>query len=433
MTNTGFYGWKLLAAFWVILFINLAFPMYGASVINPYMAESLKLDRKMLGLTYTVYMIMSGLPGPLVAVCVNRWGIRATLVAGSLIVVSGALAMALLVNSGLMAVVIFGLIIGTGVVTGGALPAQAGVAMWFVRKRALALSILLSAAAIGGFVATPLLDRIISSAGGNWRLGWWLIAGLGCISTVVAALFVKNHPADLGQAADGLAPRAGSDISGAHRAPGGSVYTTRVDWTFGETLRAPSFWLIMLCAVGFSGSFTLFMAHGVVHLKDLGHSSATAAHSISILIISTLIGKIIFGTLGDRIEPRYIWSFFMASFGTGMLIVINATNTLDLYLYAVCVGIGFGGSMVCMMTILSNYYGSRAYAAAVGLAMAVQTTASAIAPFVAGYYYDLYGSYSWTFIALAAWCFAGGLILIFIQPPVKGEPMGKLKTSYPEG
>ena len=94
MTKTpGFYGWKLLAAFWVILFINLAFPAYGSSVINAVMIRDLGLDRRTLGLMVSVYMLMSGLPGPLVAMVVNRFGVRATLVTGSAILLLGTLSM----------------------------------------------------------------------------------------------------------------------------------------------------------------------------------------------------------------------------------------------------------------------------------------------------------------------------------------------------
>ena len=58
--KTGFYGWKLLLAFWVILAVNLAFPFYGASVINTYMAGDFKMDRQLLGLIFTVFMLTSG-------------------------------------------------------------------------------------------------------------------------------------------------------------------------------------------------------------------------------------------------------------------------------------------------------------------------------------------------------------------------------------
>src|SRR5512136_286535 len=99
-----FYGWRLLAAFWAISVVNLAFPNYGSSVMNPYMAADLQLDRRMLGLPYSVFVLMSGLPGPLIALLINRKGVRLTLVIGGLLVLAGSLAMALFVNSGMQAV-----------------------------------------------------------------------------------------------------------------------------------------------------------------------------------------------------------------------------------------------------------------------------------------------------------------------------------------
>jgi MFS family permease len=168
--KSGFYGWQLLGVLWGVLLINLAFPAYGSSVINTYMAADLHLDRKMLGLPYSIYLIMSGLPAPLVALCVNRKGVRFTLLLGGAMVIVGSLLMALFVSSGIGAVLAFGLIVGTGVATGGALATQTSVTRWFVRRRALALAILLSGGGIGGFIAAPLLDRVIRLAGGN--SGW---------------------------------------------------------------------------------------------------------------------------------------------------------------------------------------------------------------------------------------------------------------------
>ena len=204
MPPPAFYGWKLVAALWLILVFNLAFPAYGSSIINAYMVTDLHLDRKTLGLMFSVYMIMSGLPGPLVAAGVNRYGVRRTLVAGSLILLTGALLMAMFVSTAWQAVPIFGLLIGAGVLTGGPLAAQTGVAFWFVRRRALALAILLSAASIGGFLVAPLLDWLIAGAGGNWRVGWWLIAGLACVSALISARFVTDRPEDVGQVAHDL-------------------------------------------------------------------------------------------------------------------------------------------------------------------------------------------------------------------------------------
>src|ERR1700722_3369155 len=153
MSEGRFYGWKLLAACWFIMFLNLGIPAYGASGLNALMAPALHLDRRALGLLFSAYMVMSGLPGPLVGMSVNRLGARRTLMLGSVLLIAGALLMATIVNSFWLALLSFGLLVGSGVATGAALASQAGLARWFVRKRALVLSILYSSGAIGGFVS----------------------------------------------------------------------------------------------------------------------------------------------------------------------------------------------------------------------------------------------------------------------------------------
>ena len=433
MTSTGFYGWKLLAALWVILFMNLAFPLYGSSVINSYMVTDLGLDRRTLGLMFSVYMLMSGLPGPLVAICINRMGVRYTLVLGSLFLISGALTMALFVSTGPQAVLVFGVMIGHGVVTGGPLAAQTGVAFWFIRRRALAIAIILSAGGIGGFVAARVLNHLIAAAGGNWRVGWWLIAGLACIAAVVAAVFVKDKPADIGQQSDGGPQlRLSGESHGTKHKAGGGVYITHEEWTFADAAGTQTLWLLMLCAVGFSAGLTQVMAHGIVHLQDLGHTADAAAKSFSIMVVSTLIGKLVLGVFGYRIEPRYLWAGATAIFGVGMIVLVKATSAVDLYLYAVCLGAGFGGGLVCMMTVFSNFYGSKAYASVVGVTLAVQTTAGAIGSYVAGDFYERFGSYALAFNGAGVLCLAGAVLLLFLRPPARTRaPVGSLSPSLP--
>src|SRR5579859_2720964 len=126
MKKKAFYGWKLLAAFWFIYLVNLGFPTYGQSVVNAYMAKDLHLDRTMLGLAFSLYMLMVGLPGPAVAALVNRIGVRKTLLIGSCSAMLGAISMGLFVHTGWQAVISFGILIGFGSCAGGAIAEQQG-------------------------------------------------------------------------------------------------------------------------------------------------------------------------------------------------------------------------------------------------------------------------------------------------------------------
>jgi MFS family permease len=403
----------MLAALWGVVFLNLGFPAYGPSVINSAMAKAAGLNRETLGNMLSIYIIMSGLPGPLVAMSVNHFGVRKTLVLGSLFTIAGSLLMATVVTGGAGGMLCYGLLVGAGVATGSAMAAQAGLARWFVRRRSLALSVLYSAGAIGGFVAAPLLNRLIE-ASGTWRAGWWLLAALSAVAAGIALIFVRERPEDVGQVADAFGAPLPDGQAPLDTRP---AFVTRREWTFREAVKNPAYWLLLGSLIGGSGGYSLILAHGVVHLQDLGHSARVGAWAISTMTVAGLIGKVILATFGDRIDPRYIFAVFLAVFAVGLVVIVNAHVLWQVILFATCVGIGFGGGLVCLMAVLSNYYGTRAFASLAGLAIAINTTLSAIAPKVAGRLFDQGVGYGVNFYFLASWCFAGAAVVFFIRRP----------------
>lgn len=417
-----FYGWTLLAALWVVLFVNLAFPTYGLSVLDPYMVQDLHLDRALLGLTYALYMAMTGIPAPLAAWCVARLGIRGTLIAGNLLLVAGAVAMATFVTSPLAIVLVAGVVVGTSDAIGGPVPAQASVTRWFVHRRSFALAILLSGASVGGFVAAPLLDRIVAHSSIGWRAGWWVIAGLALFVCAVAWLFVREHPQDVGQWPDGAVapPVPSAQARDSRSEPAWRVHVTRDDWSPWQALRSRSFWILMLAALGFSSALTLFLAQGVAHLEDLRHSPASAALALSVSVICGLAANLGVGFLGDRIDPRWLWIACSVLDAIGLMALREARGDATMYTAAAILGVAGSGCMVCMVTLLGNYYGSRAYAAVFGTASAIQSTLGAVAPVAAGYWYDLHGSYGPIFAIVAAWCAGASIVLAFLSPPSPG-------------
>lgn len=413
MSKQGFYGWKLLAACWFIMFLNLGIPVYGASGLNALMASSLHLDRGALGLLFSAYMVMSGLPGPLVAVAVNRMGVRRTLMLGSVLLIAGAVLMGTVVNSFVLALIAFGLLVGSGVATGAALATQAGLVRWFIRRRGLVLSILYSSGAVGGFVSGRLLDRVVTLAGGNWRAGWWVIAALSVIACLIAAVFVKESPSDLGQQPDGVPATTGDAPAAGARTP----FRTEENWSYREALASPAYWILVFALLGVSCGYTLYLAHGFVHLRDLGHSPSEAWQAISLVAVSGLAAKLVIALCGDRIDPRYLWALFQISFGIGLAVVVNARTHASVLLFACCLGIGFGGGLVCLMATLSNYFGTRAFASLAGLAVAINTTLSALTPYIAGWRYDAGHGYAGSFYFLALWCLIGGAALMLLRMP----------------
>jgi sugar phosphate permease len=407
-----YYGWVLLGVLWLVFAFNLGFPAYGGPVLNSAMAKELGFSRETLGLITTFYIIMSGLPGPVVAMAVNRFGVRRTLIAGSLMNVTGALFMATVANSGAAAYLGFGLVVGGGVCTGAAIASQTALSRWFVRRRSMALSILYSSGAIGGFFAVKFILPWAMNEGGSWRAGWWVIVALAGLAGLLALLFVRERPEDMGLLPDG-------DGGGTGNAPKARpAFITATPWEPRQVLSRPTYWLIVFSLVGGSGGYTLFLAHGIVHVQDLGHSIEVARGALATMTWTGLLAKAIIMLLGDRIDPRYLWAVFMVFFGAGLVIIVDARSTLLVDAFATCLGIGFGGGVVCLMAVLGNYYGLKTFALLSGIAIAINTTLSALAPYIAGFMFDLGYGYGGTCYFLAGWCFVGALVLFLIRRPV---------------
>ena len=185
-----------------------------------------------------------------------------------------------------------------------------------------------------------------------------MFLALAAIGATFVILFVKEKPADIGQLPDS---GAGSDLAPGKKRPKG-VFVTTETWTFKEAIFSRAFILMLVSSIGISCGFSLIQGHGVVHLKDLGHSPAEAAMAMSILAISTLIGKLL-ASFGDRIEPRFIWAFAMVAFGLGMVLVVHATSAADRYPFPILLGFGWRATLVSMMGAPMNYFGLKAYPA----------------------------------------------------------------------
>jgi len=429
VAKKGFFGWKLIFILWTIIILNFAFPTFGTSVVNTYMAKAMHMNRAKLGLAYSVFSLMAGLPGPLVARSINKLGIRATLVIGSVFSACGAFMMGTFVSTTTQVLIVLGFVVAAGGSMAGTVTPQVAVARWFHRKRALAMSLLLTASGIGGAIAVPILNATIAREGGNWRAAWRLMGTTSLIAAVLSALLVKNSPEEMGQVADGereleaeaeasggVASLAGD--AGVRASRGGGAFKTREEWTLGEALKAPALWLLVSTYLGFFMGFFIYVAHGIAHLEGLGHSPAEAATSISVIFISSLIGQTTVAALGDRIEPRFISAIAVCVYGAGTLMAIHAVDVRTMYIYAIMMGAGFSAAFTCLMTLQSNYFGPKVYPALLGITTPIGTILGSVGPVTAGIIFDKYKTYAGVFEIVAGICFASAILYLLAKPPV---------------
>jgi MFS family permease len=417
-----FYGWKLVGALWGIILVNMAFPSYGAGVINAAMARDLNFDRATLGLGFTVFMIAAALASPLIARLVNSAGARLTLFCGSMFIALGALLLASWAHEGWQYVLAFGLLVGTGCATGSLIPAQTCATLWFERRRALALSIVLTGSGAGGFIAPPLLAHVIGAAHGNWRAGWYFVLAAALAAGCAALVFVRNRPSDDGQVPDGT--RAGQtlrDARGDARSDRPSsaipVFRTRDRWSLREAMETRSIWLISLAAFGVIAPTNSVLSQGIPHLRDLGHSANQAAAAIAVLALCSIVGKLGAGFLCDRLEPRYVWVASLALTASGLWVATEAQSVQTMYSFVILLGIGYGATMTCWPAMVANYFGPASFASVLGVQLPLVNLLAAAGPYLFGVVHDSRGTYSLAFYATSAVAVVTALLLLAATPP----------------
>jgi len=409
--TTAFHGWRILAVLMFAFVVAMAFPFFGAGVLNEAMGRELGLTRNTISLGFSLLILCAGLFGPLVAWSVARLGARLTMIGGLLLVAAGGILLATAVHLHWQFVLVFGGLLGTGMAFAAAIPAQAVVAQWFSRRLAMAMSILWLAVGGGGALAAPMLGYVLKESG-NWRMGWWLMAALAVLAVVLVALFVRERPADVGQVPDGPAASAAADDGKASR-----TYKSPADWSLSQALRTSSFWITTLCAVVYSMPLTLMFAHLSFHVQDLGHTVALAASGLGLMGAGQVAGKLLVGVLGDRVEPRRLWALSMVVMAAGMSALVFARAPMMVPLAVALMGLGQGGSLVAMPTLISNYYGPRAFAAVSGVIAPMITLCISVGPVAVGFSRDRLGSYTLAFLLLAAVLLAASILMALNRPP----------------
>ena len=420
----AFYGWKLVAALWFLDFLNMGFPLYGGAVILTYMLKEIPMSRSTFGLGFTLLNLFVGLPSMIVAASILKWGVRTTFGIGSALILVGGLWLSLFASRPWHYLLGFGVLIGTGISFGTIIPTATAVTRWFKRYRGRAMAVALSASGFAGFFGAPFTNRILAATGGNWRQAWLVVAGVAIVSAILASLFVKECPEDLGQVADG-------GPSPAHPAQDSTAnaLVTKFLWTLRRAYRTPSYWMIVIGGIACQFPFFFFTAHWLLHLKGAGIQAADAAWAMGVFTMAAVPGRLIGGWLMDRVPARYAFMMGLCCYilGSVLAIRVNAHALWIAYIAAILYGTGFGWTFICVNTATGHFYGPSAFPKLNGMVLLLTAVFCSPAGFIGGKLFDLYGNYTLAFEINLLIAAVGIIALFFATMPT----LPAMDTSVP--
>ena len=162
------------------------------------------------------------------------------------------------------------------------------------------------------------------------------------------------------------------------------------------------------------------MVHIVPHATELGISPASAASILTIIGAGSLTGRVIMGSVADRIGNKLalIICFILMVIALSWLVV--AKELWMLYLFAVIFGFAYGALAALISPIVADLFGLREHGAILGIAVFIMTIGSATGPLMTGLIFDITGSYHLAFLVCVALSVVSLALISLITPTSKG-------------
>jgi OFA family oxalate/formate antiporter-like MFS transporter len=410
MSERFFYGWAIVVAATLVSAFSWG-TLYAFGVFfKPIIAE-FSWSRAATSGTFSLNMIIYGLSSILMGGLSDRYGPRRIVSWGGILIGLGAF-LSSRINVVWQLYLFYGLIMGMGM---GAsyVPLMGVISRWFLKRRGLAIGIVMAGVGLGTLMMSPLAQFLISRFG--WRNAYQIIGVLDCLIILAAAGIMVGDPRQKGKLP------YGQILSNMQAGSEDPVKKEKIDvemsLSFQQAKKTGSFWVLL--AVNFLWYLNLYMVlvHMVPYATDKGIPSVEAAGSLALLGACSIVGKITMGRVSDRIggKATIAISFILQALGTFLLISVKSLFTI--YAFAALFGFAYGGVTPQQAKITGEIFGTASIGSILGVIVFSGSIGGSFGPFLGGFIFDGTGSYGLAFaLAAMALIIAFGLTFILRKP-----------------
>lgn len=412
MSTIQWRSWTLLGALSLLLFLITASTFSSLGVVLPAMIKDQQWSFASAFLGFTLLGAFCGGSSWLPALLIRKVGVRATIIAGSAVMVAGFLC--LTVSRGLPVYLTGTALLGVGYQMMALIPGTHLLSMLF-KKRALPFGIYFTIGSLGG-VAGPWMALVgMEMAGGAWRPYWaWQAIASAVVGVLAAALvggkaWLESAAVETDKA---VAEEAAAQSANAR------VYRTQVDWTVKEALRTPQFYVIVAAYFAHLLGGVTAVSLAPSHFSEMGVISTVAVAALSLESLMQVAARMSGGLIGDRIDPRWLLAGAQGMMAVGLLALAGATTWPMMVVFALGVGVGFGMTVLAISILLLNYYGRKNNLELFSMVCLVGAV-SALGPVIGGVMRDRLGGFAPTFQIFAAVIGVIFVAALFMRPPRK--------------
>ncbi len=398
------YGWVVvvLAALWMTA--TLPGRTHGLGLVTEPLLADLHVERTLFGrinlvtcLLGTVFCLPAGW-------LLDRYGIRLATSCTVLVLAISVIGMS--AAQSVLALTLW-LVLVRGVGQSAlSIVSMAAVGKWFRgRKLGFAMGVYAILLTFGFIGSVVWMGAAVEKSGWRsaWgRLGWVLLLGVLPLSL----LFARDAP----QRADET--DESSVATSNNSADSTPAEAPVVDFTFGQAIRTPAFWILALGSGAFNLVWSALTLFNQSILEEHGFDAHAATSVMAILVGTGLVSNVIGGALVRRERIGWLLGLGLAILSVALFVFPRVTTQPALMAYAAGIGISGGFVTVIFFAAWGSVFGRAQVGRIQGLAQLITVVASAIGPDLIAEGRALTATYTSMFYALAV--LTGGLALAAI-------------------
>jgi OFA family oxalate/formate antiporter-like MFS transporter len=411
-----FYGWVVVAAAFCVALVAYGVQYSFGIFIDP-LTEDFGWSATLVTGVASLFMFSRGALAIFTGWVTDRYGPRIIVAIGGLFLGLGIILVSQ-INAAWQLYLFYGLMGGFGLSVAYA-PLMATVSRWFVSKRGLAIGIVAAGIGMGTAVMSLLASHLVATY--EWRLSYIIIGLLALIIIIPGAFLLRRSPEEKGLLPLGKAEAKAGDEENLNIAKKeGSLTSERAGLSLRDVARTRAFWLLLAIIIFWSICVQMVMINIVYHaIKGPGILEGVAATFLSVIGISSIIGRLAMGTVSDRLGGKRTLVICLALQALAMFWLLKATDILMLYLFAAVFGFAYGGCVPLLPVIAGELFELKSIGTIVGVQMLGVAIGGAIGPVLGGYVFDVTGSYYLAFTVGGICTIVALILLAFIRAPRK--------------
>ncbi|MBQ0798726.1 MAG: MFS transporter [Porticoccaceae bacterium] len=387
---------------------------YAYSVFLVALIEHFGWSRSVTAGAMSVFILTHGIFGPFAGRLVEKFGPRYLMMIGAVVMATGLL-LSSQVTQWWQLYISFGLITALGLGACGWVPAVILTEQWFPNKVGTALGIVTAGIGVGMMVVVPLSNYLIENS--NWRHAYQVLASMVLIFILPAAFFVLREPD--GHLVEVTDEAENTDSNEA------LVLSSRPHWTLTSAFASNSFRFAVL-AFFFGGCLTqLLLMHQFAFMVDHGVAKTMGSIIVGIIGVASIPGKIILGSLSDRIgrELAYSVGLFCILLSIGALALIGTVPGLLMpFAFALLVGFGYAANAPIIPAAARDLFAGPKFPVIFGTMSMFAAIGGATGSWLGGALFDLSGNYQLMLMTAAGLAILSPAMLWLAAPRAPQQP-----------